>query len=250
MGYYAYVYTNDASAEGATVRVYSIDYGDFVADVPYDPDNSSGTQIYIDSGPVEFVLELDSGYDFSRWVYRIGSATADVQYDYDNPNFYYTDEVDIIIRPETVYSGGGDTVKVKIDFNTDEIYRIRLYYDDGSGDYVSTGSMYEPTTLYVAPNTTLELSQIRFQDGYSAPVQCTLPDGSTLEVMDENEEITNYPYVDKYGGTYYFYPGSGGGDAPDYGSFVERTVYINGLEYVPFISDGSYWYQYRAFIAE
>lgn len=212
-----------------------------------------------------FVYDSRGSIYHDQWHYNNSGSSLQVEVTGLQPETEYTVEVSsattsngddlvwlgsLVATTTSGTGGGGGTVPVTIDFNVTEIYRIRLYYDDGSGEYVSSGSMYETTTLYVAPGTALELATIRLQDGQYPPVQCTLPDGSTLEVMDENEEIINYPYVDNYGGTYYFYPGSGGGDEPDYGSFVERTVYFDGLEYVPFISDGGYWYQYRAFIAE
>lgn len=248
MGYYARIYTNADSAQGATVRVYSVDAGDFIADVPYDPSNSEGTYVYIDSGPVEFVMELDSGYAFSRWVYRVGSETATVQYDTEDVYFYYTDEEYIVLCPETV---AVNTVPVFIDFSTEEIYRIRIYYYDETGVEVSSGYMYEPTYLYVMADTELYISRVTLVDGVSPPVVCTVPDGTVRTIIDETGyQLVEYLPVDDWGGTYWFRTESGGGDEPDYGSFVERTVYINGREYVPFISDGTYWYQYRAFIAE
>lgn len=247
MGYYARIYTNSDSAQGVTVRVFSIDLGDFIADVPYDPYNSEGTYVWIDSGPVEFVMELDSGYKFYRWAYRVGSLSATLQYDYEDIYFYYTDEVDIIVRPEAVIV---QTVPVFIDFSTEEIYRMRIYYYDETGEEVSSGYMYEPTYLYVMADTELYISRVTLVDGVSPPVICTVPDGTVQTIIDETGyQLVEYLPVDDWGGTYWFQTGSGG-DAPDYGSFVERTVWIDGLQYVPYISDGKRWYEYKTLIAE
>lgn len=54
-----------------------------------------------------FTANPASDCSFYRWVYRLGSTTATVQYSYSNP-FVYTGDEDIYIRAEgTDDSGGG-----------------------------------------------------------------------------------------------------------------------------------------------
>lgn len=57
------------------------------------------------SGNLTFTATPDTRCSFVRWVYRVGSTTATVQYSEDNP-FVYTEEKDIFIRAE----GKKDTV--------------------------------------------------------------------------------------------------------------------------------------------
>lgn len=254
MGYYARIYTNSDSAQGVTVRVYSIDYGDFIADVPYDPYATDGTEIYIDSGAVEFVMELDSGYEFYRWAYRVGSLTAQLQYDYDDIYLFYDQEVDIIVRPEATYGGGGGgaTVPVFIDFSTDEIDRIRFYYYDASGEEVTSDYIYSPEFLYVQANSWMRIRNLYFADAGLPPVYCTLPDGTEQMVIDENDDWADRDlYVDDWGGTYWFRTGSGGEGGGDTGSMVERHVYINGQRYIPYVGDGNgNMWEYTVYVSE
>lgn len=149
-------------------------------------------------------------------------------------------------------SGGGsvETVPVFIDFSTEEIYRMRFRYYDETGEEVSSDYIYGPEFLYVAANSWLYVRNLTLADGALPPVHCTLPDGSQQMVVDENDDWADRDlYVDGWGGTYWFQTGSGGGGG-DYGSFIERTVHINGQRYIPYISDGYRWYEYKALIAE
>lgn len=66
------------------------------------------------SGSLQFTAEAAEGYEFYRWVYRVGedkasSATATVQYSTSNP-FTYSGDGYITIRAEATESssGGGD----------------------------------------------------------------------------------------------------------------------------------------------
>ena len=63
------------------------------------------------SGSLRFTAEAEEGYEFYRWVYRVGtdkasSATATVQYSTSNP-FTYSGDGYITIRAEATESGSG-----------------------------------------------------------------------------------------------------------------------------------------------
>lgn len=58
-----------------------------------------------DNWSTRFTANPAEGCEFVRWVYRIGSTSAAVQYSYNNP-FTYSGGADIYIRAEGTYSGG------------------------------------------------------------------------------------------------------------------------------------------------
>lgn len=250
MSYQARIYTNQASAEGATVTVFDRGTEEFLNPVYYDPYNSGGEYRTL-YDYAEFGVDLDPGYEFVQWVYRVGSETAEVQYSYNNP-FIYREMEYIVIRPEVQYTGGGGggTVPVFIDFTTDQIERMRFYYYDGSGEEVSSDYIYGPEYLYVETNSWLTVRNMTIAVGASPPVYCTMPDGTQQMIIDENDNWFDRDiYIDDWGGTYWFHTDSGGG-GDDYGDFVERTVYVTGQKYVPYVSDGGSWYKHKTVIAE
>lgn len=78
----------------------------------YNEYGSAGATVEVSGGNIRFEAEPSSGCSFTRWVYRVGSITADAQYSTSNP-FTYRDEEDIYIRAEGEEdeSGGGGTTE-------------------------------------------------------------------------------------------------------------------------------------------
>lgn len=149
-------------------------------------------------------------------------------------------------------SGSGKTVRVHLDFDTNIIYRIRAYWWDEYGEEQGQ-NFYEPGWIEVQQDSYIEVTKVVMNGGYesSFPVYCEDDAGRVYKVIDENGGLNeSFLQVEYWDRTFRFYIGSGGGETPDYGSFVERTPYFDGLSYTPYISDGSNWYAYRTFIAE
>lgn len=87
------VYFNDAGID--TTQIWS-DVG-----VSYTKHYGDSNLYYTGyTGAMVFQATPADGYEFYRWVYRVGSASATVQYSYSNP-FTYTAEQDIYIRAES-----------------------------------------------------------------------------------------------------------------------------------------------------
>lgn len=100
MSYQFTAYFNDAGI--ATTEIYNPQYG-------MNYRRSYGASNLVQSGfdgSMRFTATPADGYEFSRWVYHVGSISAAVQYSYSNP-FTYTEEEDIWIRAESTGGGGG-----------------------------------------------------------------------------------------------------------------------------------------------
>lgn len=99
MSYRVTVYFNDECIASTTFRS-----GSFISETGYYGEDYYSATGFTDS--TKFTANPASGCEFTRWVYRVGSATATQQYSYANP-FTYSGTSDIYIRAEGKVSSGG-----------------------------------------------------------------------------------------------------------------------------------------------
>lgn len=150
------------------------------------------------SDEVKFTANPADGYVFTRWVYRVGSATGTVKYSYDNP-FTYDGTQDIYIRAEGKEEGSGepdeptwtlvtatirDTSEVFNDnFESEEyeVYRYRVNFEEsGRASFYTKGDL----DTYGLLTTTTGFDEI---DGF--------PTGTTLAEDDESGEGSNFKFT-------------------------------------------------------
>lgn len=148
--------------------------------------------------PIKFTANPTEGYVFTRWVYRLGSATGTVKYSYANP-FTYDGDQDIYIRAEGEEEGAvepdeptwtlvtatvRDTSEVFNDnFETEEyeVYRYRVNFEkSGTASFYTKGDL----DTYGLLTTTTGFDEI---DGF--------PTGDTLAEDDESGEGSNFKFT-------------------------------------------------------
>lgn len=94
MSYMIYVYPNDPRIEETVLYT-----GDFQSRVPYDSDEGVSKSHENFGDFARFTATPAPGYEFARFVYRLGSTSDTVNYSYENP-FVYTGDQNIYLRAE------------------------------------------------------------------------------------------------------------------------------------------------------
>lgn len=159
------------------------------------------------SDEVKFTANPADGYVFTRWVYRVGSATGTVKYSYDNP-FTYDGTQDIYIRAEgkeestepdeptwTLVTASVGTINEVFNDNfvakEYRVYRYRVKFEEsGTATFYTKGN----TDTYGLLTTTTGFDEI---DGF--------PTGDTLVEDDESGEGSNFKFSCKVeAGTNYY----------------------------------------------
>ena len=213
MSYNITCYSNDSNISSTTISVSSLGYshtchyGDSEFKVTGFPDGNSA----------RFTASPASNCSFTRWVYRLGSTTGTVHYDYNNP-FTYSGSQDIFIRAEGSSSGGGggddepswtrftrsvgtitSNYQRNIDLDEYELYRFSVSFSNsGTATFYTTGSVdtygYLSTTSGWDSDSGTPSSYIaRNDDGGS---------GSNFSISyNVTAEITYYVWVRGYDGT-------------------------------------------------
>ena len=145
-----------------------------------------------DNWSTRFTANPAEGCEFVRWVYRIGSTSAAVQYSYDNP-FTYSGGADIYIRAEGTYSGGEEpdpeptwgvtsstigqistNYTKKISVSNYTIYRYKVSFErSGKANFYTQGTIID-TLGYLSTSSTFdsetgEPTNWLVEDGYSGP---------------------------------------------------------------------------------
>lgn len=147
MSYKITVYFNDEDI--ASTRIFGAN--GFV-DYEYDYGSSAYSATGF-SGTTTFTATPADGCVFTRWVYRVGGATASQQYSYDNPFRYSGDTQELIIRAEgevesssepswTRYTGAFGTISsfdyVDISLDEFELYRYSVSFAKSGTAYFYT----------------------------------------------------------------------------------------------------------------
>ncbi|MBO5409314.1 MAG: hypothetical protein J6A61_07980 [Clostridia bacterium] len=127
-----------------------------------------------DNWSTRFTANPAEGCEFVRWVYRIGSTSAAVQYSYDNP-FTYSGGADIYIRAEGTYSGGEEpdpeptwgvtsstigqistNYTKKISVSNYTIYRYKVSFErSGKANFYTQGTIID-TLGYLSTSSTFD----------------------------------------------------------------------------------------------
>lgn len=213
-----------------------------------------------------FVYDARGNIYHDQWYYHNSWVSLQVEVTGLEPETEYTVEVSSATSSSgtdlmwwgsltvttTASTGGGgstDTVRVDVDFDTEQIYSVRLMWNDGTDDVRE--DFYEPGWIEVAENSYIEVLRVYQQDAYADvfPIYCKDEDSLALyEVKDANGDWKDdFLYVGYHDVTFRFYIDS---TISDLGQMKEVHVRINGQRYLPMIFDSSGMFrEYKAYIS-
>lgn len=205
-------------------------------------------------GDSVFEADATEGYEFYRWVYRLGSTTASVRYSTSNP-FTYSGDQDIYIRAEAkelviveewtlkTYTVGSITSTTQRSFNLPEMqlrrYRVQFayagvarFYTTGNNDtigYLTTTTKWDKE--YGVPNSVI----IKDDDGgdkRNFSISYSVAAGTVYYIW-----VKEYDGQEASGINLFIVPPESGTGAYIYNgsSWIQAT---------PYIHDGSKWVEY------
>lgn len=217
MSFNASVYFNDSDISSTNIKATN-GVGETLLNVTkYYGDSAYITKDFPDSTLIKFTATPKSGCHFTKWYYRIGGDSGDLQDSEDNP-FYYSGTEDIIIRAEgeaddieepiywgaigetTTYVGDyGATIEGQLSEYT--VIRYPIYFDNDGyvGITVECDSNVE---LYLGNDDKTYGDEINFETGIPLYYTDSSSNGYISQAYTSSSDVaTHYLFIRGQTGT-------------------------------------------------
>lgn len=217
-------------------------------------------------GKAVFTATPADGYEFYRWVYRLGSTSGTVQYNYSQ-SFTYTDEQDIFIRAESSGSGSVDPDPGEEEWaletgnfgNISAITRKYIYLSEYTLYRYKVSFAYDGEATIYTTGSFDTMGYLSYDDDYDT--ETGLPISYFISDDDSGDETNFSITVDVTAGTTYYifvraYDPEATGQIDLYveppsgeGAYGSGGFYVfNGSTWVktiPYVYNGSKWVQMK-----